>query len=222
MPDKIEQIRNQEINAVDEARKKLQNSMNSLLKKIGKVQIGPKDLFPYGWRKAAKGRTVWRILEELITQNLEKYHKEFGIEKVEPAESEVGVFDLKFCLAEGDPIYVNVKSAVVGGRTNKDDISKANGLRDFFEEDTSRCLMVVTILIEFKEDMTISLNESIAFPITWIPDIYVNPSNNGNLQSSKYKSIDGATKRTNAEFLTELKKKIAVANQKRLKKQKKA
>jgi len=38
------------------------------------------------------------------------------------------------------------------------------------------------------------------FPIGWIPDIYINPSNNGNLQSTHYRYIDRAEKRTNEEF----------------------
>ena len=51
------------------------------------------------------------------------------------------------------------------------------------------------------------------FPTSWIPDIYVNPSNNGNLQSSKYKDIANAVRRTPEKFLEELKKanEIAIA-----------
>ncbi len=33
---------------------------------------------PFGWRKAAKGRIVWRIIEEVISQNLETHAKELG------------------------------------------------------------------------------------------------------------------------------------------------
>jgi hypothetical protein len=34
-----------------------------------------------------------------------------------------------------------------------------------------------------------------------LPDIYVNPSNNGNLQSSKYKDFSSAVPRSQAEFM---------------------
>ena len=49
--------------------------------------------------------------------------------------------------------------------------------------------------------MTIELTKSVVFPAAWIPDIYVNPSNNGNLQSAYYKDIRDAVKRTNREFI---------------------
>lgn len=55
------------VEKIELLRKSLQESFDLLIGKIGKVQIGSKEQFPYGWGKAAKGRTVWRILEELIT-----------------------------------------------------------------------------------------------------------------------------------------------------------
>jgi len=63
--------------------------------------------------------------------------------------------------------------------------------------------------------MTISISEVIVLPIMWIPDIYVNPSNNGNLQSSKYKDLESAEKRTGPEFIIELNKENEVARKKR-------
>jgi len=75
------------IEQAENLRKKLQESLDKLIKKIGKIQIGSKEQFPFGWRKAAKGRTVWRILEELINQNLEKFHEEVGISNITPSDS---------------------------------------------------------------------------------------------------------------------------------------
>lgn len=72
---------------------KLQASLDTLIGKIGRIQIGTKEQFPLGWRKAAKGRTVWRILEEVITQNLEKYYSELGITSITASDSEVTVYD---------------------------------------------------------------------------------------------------------------------------------
>ena len=48
--------------------------------------------------------------------------------------------------------------------------------------------------------MTIEIEKCAVFPIAWIPDIYINPSNNGNLQSSKYKNLDDAIKREIKDF----------------------
>ena len=62
---------------------------------------------------------------------------------------------------------------------------------------------------------TIELTKAVVMPVAWIPDIYVNPSNNGNLQSSYANDLDKAVRRTNAEFIVELNKEIAVALEKK-------
>ncbi len=207
------------VEQTDRRRLKLQASLDKLIAKIGKIQIGKKEQFPLGWRKAAKGRTVWRILEELITQNLEKYFNELGIVSITTSDSEITVYDFAVRFEEEEePVYVNIKSAVFGGRTQKDDISKGVGLKNFYEADVNRDFFVATFFINFNEDMTIEIVKCTAFPIAWIPDVYINPSNNGNLQSSKYKNIDDAVKRTSQEFFEEFKSAMEVAIQKRHKK----
>lgn len=194
----------------------IEESLIHLCKMIGTVQIGRKEQFPYGWRNAAKGRTVWRILEELITQNIELHHKDLGFAEIQPASSEVGVYDFQ-CRVEGDdlPVYINVKSAVVGGRSNKDDISKALKLQEFYADQPNAELFVATLFIRFNSDMSIDLTNAAAFPLAWLPDIYVNPSNNGNLQSSKYKDISSAIQRSNQEFRDLLALEIEAARRKK-------
>lgn len=204
------------IEDTENLRSKLQNSFDLLISKIGKIQIGTKEQFPFGWRNAAKGRTVWRILEEVITQNLENNFAEFNLDEINPSGSEVSVYDFKCKVKdEAIPLYVNVKSSVVGGRKNKDDISKALGLEQFFHEDVNKQFFIGTFFIQFNDDMTIEIVKTVVFPVMWVKDIYVNPSNNGNLQSSKYKNIDEAEKRTNADFVELLKTEIEVAAEKK-------
>jgi len=207
------------IEQIDLLREKLQESFDILVAKIGKINIGNPEQFPYGWRKAAKGRTVWRILEELITQNLEKYHTEFKLTELVASNSEVSVHDF-ICKVDGvdTPIYVNIKSAVLGGRKNKDDISKGVGLKTFYHDDLNKNFFIGTFFIKFNADMTIEMDHATVFPIAWIPDIYINPSNNGNFQSAKYKNIADAIKRTNAEFHPLLIEAIEVAHEKKRKK----
>lgn len=207
------------IEQTDRRRIKLQESLDKLITKIGEIQIGTKEQFPLGWRKAAKGRTVWRILEELITQNLEKYYNELNIVSITASDSEITVYDFAVQFVdEEEPIYVNIKSAVLGGKMQKDDISKGLGLQKFYEADVNRDFFVATFFIKFNDDMTIEIVKCTAFPIAWIPDVYVNPSNNGNLQSSKYKNIDDAIKRTSKDFFEEFKIAMEIAIQKRHKK----
>lgn len=199
-----------ELQEVEFLRKSLEDSLTKLIMKVGKINIGNPEQFPFRWRKAAKGRTVWRIIEELITQNLEVYHNDFGISNVVPSDSEVSVYDMK-CEFEGhSPLFINIKSAVQDGKRTKDDISKAEGLTNFYNEDPNQIFMIATFLIKFNEDMSVELTKAVVMPVAWIPDIYVNPSNNGNLQSSYAKDLDSAVKRTNAQFVDELKKQIAV------------
>lgn len=209
------------IERTDWLRLKLQESLDSLIDEIGLIQIGTKEQFPLGWRKAAKGRTVWRILEELITQNLEKHYAKLNIASITVSDSEITVYDFSV-LFEGKaaPAYVNIKSAVSGGKTQKDDISKGVGLQKFYEADVDRDFFVATFFIQFNDDMTIEIEKCTVFPIAWIPegDIYINPGNNGNLQSSKYKYIETAQKRTPTDFFELFKKAIAIANQKKLNK----
>lgn len=190
------------VKEIDDLRSGLQKSFDLLIAKTSKIQIGEKKQFPYGWRKAGKGRTVWRILEELITQNLEKHHTEFKLKSITPSTSEVSVFDFE-CKIEGNntPIYINIKSAVLGGRKNKDDISKGVGLKDFYEIDENKTFFVGTFFIKFNDDMSVEIDHATVFPIAWIKDIYINPSNNGNLQSAYYKDLKDAVKRSNSEFV---------------------
>lgn len=211
---------NEEIIEVEFLRQSLENSLRKLIRKVGKIQIGVPEQFPFGWRKAAKGRTVWRIIEELITQNLELHHKEFDLDNVQPSSSEVSVYDMKCQIKGHKPLFVNIKSAVLGGKKTKDDISKAQGLIELYNEDASTIFMIATFLIKFNPDMTIEFEDVIVMPVAWIPDIYVNPSNNGNLQSSHAKDLECAVRRTNKEFINELLCEIEVANQKKNRKKK--
>lgn len=195
----------------------LESKFNQLIKKIGDIPIATPEIMPLGWRKAAKGRTVWRIIEEIITQNLEVYCKELGFLNVKTAESEVDVFDMEFTYFDGEKSYVNIKSAVLGGKRNKDDISKADGLEKFFEVSESD-LYIATFVIRFNANMTISIVKCVVCPITWIPDIYINPSNNGNLQSADYKDKKKFVKRNREEFKQLFLTEYGVAQEKRKKK----
>ena len=49
----------------------------------------------------------------------------------------------------------------------------------------------------------------------WINDVYVNPSNNGNLQSAYYKDIKDAIRRSNEEFLPIFNSALAFAQAKK-------
>lgn len=208
------------MNDLEDNVKTLNSCFNKVIRNIGEISIGNKKQFPFGWRKAAKGRTVWRIVEEAIVQNAEKYFNNSNESdyEVKSSDSEVGVYDLTFRLKKSsDLLYINIKSSVKDGKKRRDDISKASKLKDFYEEDINKKLFIATFIIEFTSNMTINICRAIVKPINWISDIYVNPSNNGNLQSAEYKSELSET-RTNEEFLTELKKQINISNNKKINK----
>ena len=205
------------MNCVEQLRQQLEQSLNQLCTDIGPIKIGSPEQFPFGWRKAAKGRTVWRIVEEIISQNLEKNKEKYGLECLVAAESEVGVYDFYGRLKENNQqFYVNVKSAVQGARVSKDDISKADKLLSFLKS-SDGVLFIATFVIEFNDDLYIILNKCIVMPITWVPDVYVNPSNNGNLQSSKCKLSDTWIERDVTEFIEVLEEQINIAKRKKMK-----
>lgn len=197
----------------------LSAALTKLKNSIGPIHIGNNDQFPYGWQKAAKGRTVWRIIEEIINQSLAKNHKNHSIAEFRPADSEVGVYDFQMRLeGEVDEVYVNIKSSVVGTKSSKDDISKAVGLLDFYGKYPSKELFIATFTLKFSEKpMAVEIVDVYVMPTAWLPDIYVNPSNNGNLQSSQYKDLSKAVKRTNPEFIAALRVAAAVALKKKSK-----
>ena len=197
----------------------LQKTFEKLISNIQQISIGDRNIFPYGWRKSAKGRTVWRLIEEAIVQNLEYEPWKYNLKWVTPAESEVGIFDLALKYEGIDKkIYINIKSSVKNGRKNKDDISKAIGLIDFVTQHPDDFIFIITIEIDFSDSMNVLLTNAFIMPTPWLPDIYVNPSNNGNLQSSKYKDINLGIRRTNQEFLNELRIAKEVADQKKKRK----
>ncbi len=208
-----------EIDLVSELRIRIEKTLNDLIQDIGTLKIGRNGQYPFGWRKAAKGRTVWRLVEELISQNLEKNHDKYNLSKMSPSDSEVSVYDFS-CVINGfnEEMFVNIKGSNNTSRDNKDDISKANELVKFYEENKQRKLFVATFVMEFLSNMEVKIERCIVMPISWLPDIYVNPSNNGNLQSSKYKYIETAIKRTNSEFLSEFHKAHKIALEKKKKK----
>jgi hypothetical protein len=212
----------QQVANVERERAFLEKKLKKLIEQIGNIPIASKRLMPLGWRKAAKGRTVWRIIEEVISQNLELQGKQLGFSNVEPAKTEVDVYDFMFSYGDGKRSYVNIKSSVKGGKKTKDDISKANGLINFYNENPDANLYVATFVICFNEDLTVGIEKCIVFPTAWIPDVYVNPSNNGNLQSSCYKDLDTAKKRTPQKFFKCLVEanNVALAKKKRKSKRK--
>jgi hypothetical protein len=108
------------MNDIETLRITLETNLQKFASEIGKVQIGNKTQFPYGWRNAAKGRTVWRILEEIVIQNLQFRATELGFDKVEFSTSEISVFDFRCKMTDIDVFgYVNIKSALLGGESNK-------------------------------------------------------------------------------------------------------
>lgn len=189
------------IKIVEIEREFLESKLNELIAHIGEIPIANSRIMPFGWRKSAKGRTVWRIVEEVINQSIESQYANLGFENALPAESEVGIYDFRFSCLGNEESYVNIKSSVNGSKSSKDDISKAERLIEFYNINPNANLYIATFEIKFNPNLTIGFNKCTVFPTAWLPDVYVNPSNNGNLQSSMYKNINTAIKRTPKEFL---------------------
>ena len=100
----------------------------------------------------------------------------------------------------------------------RDEEAELSRIVKYTYADTNKQLFVATFYIQFNDNMSIEITKAVVYPIAWISDIYVNPSNNGNLQSSKYKDLLLAQKRTNDAFIKELLKAKAIADKKKAKK----
>lgn len=207
--------RDDEVGKVDSEREWLQDAIDELLPHIDLIPIASKALMPFGWRKAAKGRTVWRIVEEVISQNLEKDAQRLGFESITPSSSEVSVYDFKYKFPGFVDSFVNIKSAVAGKRSSKDDISKADRLIEHFDIFPESNIFIATFEMDFTDDPGVALTKCTVMPLQWIPDIYVNPSNNGNLQSAYAKHLESAEKRSKSEFIGLLRQEIENANRKK-------
>ena len=203
------------VRETESCRNDLERVLRRLVGEVGFIRIGDERQFPFGWRKAAKGRTVWRLVEETVSQTLEANAEEFGLDEFRPSVGEVSIYDFSYS-KDRTPVFINVKSAVAGRAPSKDDISKARLIRTFFATHPDCVFLIATIEIGFSEKpFGLNLTNAYVVPLTWLPDIYVNPSNNGNLQSSRYKDIAGMVHRTNTEFIIELEREIKNADRKR-------
>ena len=203
---------------VEDERIRLEKAIEKMLLRIREVRIADKTQLPLGWRKSAKGRTVWRIIEEVISQNLEIHAQAIGLRSVSAATSEVGVYDFCVDVGTGNKSFVNIKSAVSGARNSKDDVSKADKLLTHFKDYPDSTLYIATFHLRFTDSPGVQIEKCTVIPVSWIPDIYVNPSNNGNLQSSNTKNLKQAVPRTNEEFIELLRLEMEVAAQKRARK----
>lgn len=116
-----------EIRHIESVREELHACLTRVSQHIGRIQIGDKKSFPFGWKKSAKGRTVWRILEESINQNLEQLYANSKQIQFIPSDSEVAMYDFKAVGLDGERIrwtaYVNIKSSTLGAKVSKDDLS---------------------------------------------------------------------------------------------------
>lgn len=204
-----------EIERIERAHAEIKRAVEGVIRDLGALKIGTGKQFPYGWRKAGKGRTVWRLVEEVIVQGLESRADDLNLDSVTPAASEVGVFDVAVGLQDPNmTCYINIKAAANSGKMQRDDVSKAKSLEEFYVQNPRDQLFLATIYLDFSsnnEDLRVEFVRCAVIPMAWIPDIYVNPSNNGNLQSSKYRDPSSAIKRTNEGFLKELRSAMSIA-----------
>ena len=95
------------------------------------IHLTRPDLFPYGL-EFTNARAIWKIVEEITKQNLRHYAQQLGLRYEEP----VGALDIMDCILHFDnyphPIYVNVKASMATSTSTNNDVSKAEGLFNFF------------------------------------------------------------------------------------------
>lgn len=183
------------------------------------LEVAPEGIKPIA-------RSVSWLIQQIVTQNLKKYRQELEFFSIEIPETkslsndtynDLEIWDVAVSLPN-EPVkyHINIKTCSSSNtRKNKDDISKADKIVDWYRNNPDSIMLLLGVVVDFREHSLGFSGEVWIANYAWIPDIYVNPRNN-NLQSSKYKYE--SKKRTNEVFVGELKKAIQIALEKKTEK----
>jgi hypothetical protein len=166
------------------------------------LPIGGPEHFPDGWQRAAKGRTVWRIAELAVLQNLKRIAESEGLVDFTQAETETHPFDFHCRIARVGETQVNLKTYTDRARKGgNEDVSKALRLLDFMQSYPEVVLLLASVKIEFHDDpFGIQIGQPSVVPLAWLGDIYVNGSSNKNLMTASARRPDACIERSHAEF----------------------
>lgn len=187
-------------------------------------QLLSREVAPEGVKPIA--RSVSWLIQQVITQNLKRYSQELGFSSIEVPQTksltnetynDIEIWDTAVSFPK-DPnkYYVNIKTcSSSNSRINKDDISKADKIVDWYRNNPDGIMLLLGVVVDFRENSLGFTGEVWVANYAWIPDIYVNPRNN-NLQSSNYKHT--SVRRTNEDFVTELRSALQIAFNKKTKK----
>lgn len=181
----------------------IKTTVDNTLRQIGTFYIIEPRVIPQGLKPIA-GSVSW-LIEQVVVQNLRLYKDINNLESVIDPPHNLTQYDciLKYNI---DPrrYHVNIKTSLAQTSSNsRFDISKAQKLIDFYEENPDLILVLAVIKIDISGSQII-FRDSIVFNVAWTPDIYYNRANH-NLQSC----CDGSqVVRSNLEFVRILRQKM--------------
>ena len=150
-----------------------------LYKKINFQVIHPETLIPYGFRPHT--RSVSWLAEQIISQNLKKNYKEYGLESFSESETDISVWDFKMKFKdEKQELFINSKITRTTQKKQKNDMSSIKKLVKFFEDNKNAKLYYLIFPFDFKGELgnqVIFGENIICGEYIKMKDFYLNPRN---------------------------------------------
>ena len=123
-----------------------------LYKKINFQVIHPETLIPYGFRPHT--RSVSWLAEQIISQNLKKNYKEYGLESFNESETDISVWDFKMKFKdEKQELFINSKITRTTQKKQKNDMSSIKKLVKFFKDNKNAKLYYLIFPFDFKGEL---------------------------------------------------------------------
>jgi hypothetical protein len=185
---------------------KVRKAMWWVLSNIGQFKILDESLVPQGLKPIA--RSISWLVEQIVVQNLREKGSGCGILSVTDPPHDLTQYDCILSLVEDrTPYHLNVKTSLTStDASGRFDVSKAPKLVELYGSNPNLVLLVAIVKVEMV-GVTVRFRNLIVFNVAWTSDIYYNRANH-NLQATG----DGRqTRRTNSEFVEELKSKMNAA-----------
>ncbi len=184
----------------------VKKAIECALSDIDSFEILDQSLVPQGLKPIA--RSISWLVEQIVVQNLRKGGSACGISSVTDPPHDLTQYDCVLKLV-GDtvPYHLNVKTSLTTtNASGRFDVSKAPKLVELYGSNHDLALLVAILKVEMV-GVTVTFKDLIVFNVAWTSDIYYNRANH-NLQATG----DGRqTRRTNSEFVEELKSKMKAA-----------
>jgi hypothetical protein len=150
-----------------------------IYKKINFQVIHPETLIPYGFRPHT--RSVSWLAEQIISQNLKKNYKEYGLESFDESKTDISVWDFKMKFKNTkQELFINSKITRTTQKRQMNDMSSIKKLVKFFSDNKDARLYYLIFPFDFMGELgnrIIFQENIICGEYIKMKDFYLNPRN---------------------------------------------